>query len=106
RSLRGNRRQLVSATGARLMETRAHHVLIGLFTLLAAAAAIFFAIWLSNASSSRAYNEYVVVFNETVTGLSTGSAVQYSGIRIGDITRLRLDPEDPRRVLANIRIEP
>ena len=88
------------------METRAHHVLIGLFTLLAAAAAIFFAIWLSNASSSRAYNEYVVVFNETVTGLSTGSAVQYSGIRIGDITRLRLDPDDPRRVLANIRIEP
>lgn len=88
------------------METRAHHVLIGLFTLLAAAAAIFFAIWLSNASSSRAFNEYVVVFNETVTGLSTGSAVQYSGIRIGDITRLRLDPEDPRRVLANIRIEP
>ncbi|MEH6389952.1 MAG: MlaD family protein [Pseudomonas profundi] len=88
------------------METRAHHVLIGLFTLLAAAAAIVFAIWLSNASSSRAYKEYVVIFNETVTGLSTGSAVQYSGIRIGDITRLRLDPEDPRKVLANIRVEP
>ena len=61
------------------METRAHHVLIGLFTLLAAGAAIFFAVWLSNASSSRAYNEYIVVFNETVTGLSPGSTVQYSG---------------------------
>ncbi|HDZ56579.1 MAG TPA: MCE family protein [Pseudomonas xinjiangensis] len=86
------------------METRAHHVLIGLFTLLAGAAAIFFAVWLSNASSTQEYNRYTVVFKEAVTGLSRGSAVQYSGIRVGDITELRLDPADPRRVLAEIRV--
>ncbi|MFN3579386.1 MAG: MlaD family protein [Pseudomonas sp.] len=87
------------------METRAHHVLIGLFTLLAAAAAIFFAIWLSNASTSTDYRHYTVVFNQAVTGLSRGSAVQYSGIKVGDITALSLDPQDPRRVLASIRVE-
>lgn len=87
------------------METRAHHVLIGLFTLIAAGAAIFFAIWLSNTSTSREYKDYTVVFNQAVTGLSRGSAVQYSGIKIGDISSLSLDPEDPRRVLARIRVE-
>ena len=87
------------------METRAHHVLIGLFTLLAAGAAVFFSIWLSNTSTNREYKNYTVVFNQAVTGLSRGSAVQYSGIKIGDISSLSLDTEDPRRVLARIRVE-
>ncbi|WP_373186480.1 MlaD family protein [Halopseudomonas sp.] len=86
------------------METRAHHVLIGLFTLLAAGAAIVFALWLGSAATSREYKDYIVVFNEAVTGLSRGSAVQYSGIKVGDIASLELDPEDPRRVLARIRV--
>lgn len=86
------------------METRAHHVLIGLFTLLAVGAAIVFALWLGNAATSREYKEYIVVFKDAVTGLSRGSAVQYSGIKVGDITSLQLDPQDPRRVIARIRV--
>ncbi|TVP89605.1 MAG: MCE family protein [Pseudomonadaceae bacterium] len=87
------------------METRAHHIVIGLFTVLGALAAIAFAIWLSNSSTQREQQYYTVIFNEAVTGLSRGSAVQYSGIRIGDISELRLDPDDPRRVLARIRVD-
>jgi len=30
--------------------------------------------------------------------------VQYSGIKVGDVTSLRLDPKDPRRVLAQVRL--
>lgn len=86
------------------METRAHHVLIGLFTVLGVLAAIVFAIWLSNTSTQNEQRYYSVVFNEAVTGLSRGSAVQYSGIRIGDISQLRLDSDDPRRVIARIRV--
>ncbi|SDS71287.1 phospholipid/cholesterol/gamma-HCH transport system substrate-binding protein [Halopseudomonas litoralis] len=86
------------------METRAHHVIIGLFTLLAGAGAIFFAIWISDANTSKDYRRYTVVFREAVTGLSRGSAVQYSGIPVGDITELTLDPSDPRQVLARIRV--
>jgi phospholipid/cholesterol/gamma-HCH transport system substrate-binding protein len=86
------------------METRAHHVLIGLFTVLVVAAALLFGLWLAKSSVDTAFKDYEVVFNEAVTGLSRGSAVQYSGIKIGDVTELRLDPKDPRRVLAQIRI--
>ncbi|MES2820758.1 MAG: MlaD family protein [Pseudomonadota bacterium] len=86
------------------METRAHHVLIGLFTLLAVAAALLFALWLGKSSADSEFKEYDVVFKEAVTGLSKGSAVQYSGIKVGDVTQLTLDPADPRRVLARIRL--
>jgi phospholipid/cholesterol/gamma-HCH transport system substrate-binding protein len=86
------------------METRAHHVLIGLFTVIVVAAALLFGLWLAKSSVDTAFKDYEVVFNEAVTGLSRGSAVQYSGIKIGDVMQLRLDPNDPRRVLAQIRV--
>ncbi|WP_339409039.1 MlaD family protein [Pseudomonas sp. EA_35y_Pfl2_R5] len=86
------------------MEPRAHHVLIGLFTVLMVTAALGFALWLSKASSDQEFNDYDVIFTEAVSGLSQGSAVQYSGITIGDVVSLRLDPNDPRRVRAHIRV--
>jgi phospholipid/cholesterol/gamma-HCH transport system substrate-binding protein len=86
------------------METRAHHVLIGLFTVIVVAAALLFALWLAKSSSDRQFSYYEVVFNEAVTGLSQGSAVQYNGIKVGDVTQLKLDKQDPRKVLAWIRL--
>ncbi|VFR25736.1 ABC-type transport system involved in resistance to organic solvents, periplasmic component USSDB6C [plant metagenome] len=87
------------------METRAHHVLIGLFTLLAVSGALIFGLWLAKAHGDGGVSYYRVVFNEPVNGLSRGSAVQYSGIRVGDVVALSLDPNDPRRVIARIRVE-
>ncbi|MHA6204582.1 MlaD family protein [Dyella soli] len=86
------------------METRAHHVLIGLFTVVVVAAALLFALWLTKSSSDRQFSYYEVVFNEAVSGLSVGSAVQYNGIKVGDVTQLKLDATDPRKVLARIRL--
>lgn len=86
------------------METRAHHVLIGLFTVLLVTGGLLFALWLGKSSADRSFSEYEVVFEETVTGLSRGSAVEYNGIRIGDVHALWLDPEDPRKVRARIRV--
>lgn len=86
------------------METRAHHVLIGMVTVLVVAGAMLFGLWLAKSSVDSTFKDYEVVFNEAVTGLSKGSAVQYSGIKVGDVTSLHLDPADPRRVLARIRL--
>ena len=56
------------------METRAHHVLIGLFTVLAVGGALLFALWLGKSSMDREYNYYEISFNRAVSGLSNGSA--------------------------------
>lgn len=87
------------------MEPRAHHVLIGLFTLVAAIAAIAFALWLAKANQSGQVEHYVIVFKEPVRGLSRGSAVLYNGIRIGEVDSLRLNPDDLRMAQARISID-
>lgn len=87
------------------MEPRAHHVLIGLFTLLAAIAAVTFALWLAKAHQQGQVQHYDVIFNEPVRGLSRGSVVLYNGIRIGEVIDLRLDPTDLRMAQAKIAID-
>ncbi len=87
------------------METRAHHVLIGAFTLVVVLAALLFVLWLGKSSVDHAYSYYDVVFTESVTGLSKGGMVQYNGIKVGQVAELKLDPRDPRKVIARIQVE-
>jgi len=86
------------------METKAHHVLIGAFTLAVVVLAMLFALWAAKTVSDRQWDEYEVVFTEAVTGLSRGGVVQYNGIAVGDVTELRLDTNDPSKVIARIRV--
>ncbi|MFT3761076.1 MAG: MlaD family protein [Pseudoxanthomonas sp.] len=87
------------------METKANYVLIGAFTLLVAAGLLLFGLWAAKYSTERTWQEYRVVFDEAVTGLSVGSPVQYNGITVGSITKLSLAPNDPRQVIARIRLD-
>jgi phospholipid/cholesterol/gamma-HCH transport system substrate-binding protein len=86
------------------METRANHVLIGAFTLAVLVFGLMFVMWAAKYSTDQQWDEYRVVFREAVTGLSVGSVVQYNGIGVGEVQDLRLDPRDPSRVLADIRV--
>ncbi|WP_104203437.1 MlaD family protein [Billgrantia saliphila] len=87
------------------METRAHHVVIGLFVVLALVGGALFALWLNQNTRDEAYSRYEVLFNRSVSGLSEGNAVEYSGVRVGEVTVLRLDPGDPRNVIARIQVQ-
>ena len=87
------------------METRARHVLIGLFTLIAVALAVLFALWLGRSDRNRDFHLYDIAFEEAVSGLSRGSTVEFNGIRVGDVVDLRLDPDNPRNVFARVRVE-
>jgi len=86
------------------METKANYVLIGAFTIITGLALLAFGLWAAKYSSDRTWQEYRVVFREAVTGLSVGSPVQYNGIAVGSITELNLVPDDPRQVVARIRL--
>ncbi|KIP86144.1 MCE family protein [Stenotrophomonas sp. Sa5BUN4] len=86
------------------METKANYVLIGAFTLITGLALLAFGLWAAKYSSDRTWQEYRVVFREAVTGLTVGSPVQYNGIAVGSIIELNLVPDDPRQVVAKIRL--
>lgn len=87
------------------METRANYVLIGAFTILVTVFGLLFALWAAKYASDKSFQEYDVVFNEPVTGLTEGGSVQYNGISVGTIDQLSLNPRDPRQVRARLRLE-
>lgn len=87
------------------METKAHYILIGAFTLLTAVLLLGFGLWAAKFSSERNFQEYQVIFTEPVTGLTEGSTVQYNGIAVGTVESLDLAPQDPRKVIARLKLK-
>jgi phospholipid/cholesterol/gamma-HCH transport system substrate-binding protein len=88
------------------MEIRARYTLIGLFTIVVAAAGFAFVYWLNNAGglSQRAY--YRARFETSVSGLLKGSAVLFNGIRVGEVTELQLSNDNPKQVTTVMAVEP
>lgn len=87
------------------METRANHVLIGGFAILVTVLLLLFVLWATKFGAERNWQRYLVVFTEPVVGLTEGSSVQYNGIAVGTVDKLSLDPADPRRVLALLKLK-
>jgi phospholipid/cholesterol/gamma-HCH transport system substrate-binding protein len=87
------------------METRAHYVLVGAITLGFFALAMVFSLWLARAQFNREYATYDIIFDGPVRGLQQGGEVRFNGIKVGEITDLALDPADPSKVVARIRVD-
>ncbi len=87
------------------METRANYVLIGSFALLATVFLLLFVLWATKFGADRSWQRYQVVFTEPVVGLTEGGGVQYNGISVGTVDKLSLDPADPRRVVALLKLK-
>jgi len=87
------------------METRANFVLIGAFTLAAVLIAVVVGLWTARYTAAADWAEYEIRFSQAVTGLYEGSTVQYNGIGVGTVLDLSLAQDDPRKVIARIRIQ-
>jgi phospholipid/cholesterol/gamma-HCH transport system substrate-binding protein len=86
------------------METRAHFVLIGAFTLAVIAGAFLFVLWFSGLTRIAEHKSYEILFTGSVSGLSRGGAVLFNGLRVGEVRDVNLDPSDPGRVRALIDV--
>jgi phospholipid/cholesterol/gamma-HCH transport system substrate-binding protein len=86
------------------METRAPYALVGLFVLAVIGVAFGFVFWLHNTSSLTERTIYRIRFENTVSGLLTGAAVLFNGIRVGEVTALELDTGNPNIVIATIAV--
>jgi phospholipid/cholesterol/gamma-HCH transport system substrate-binding protein len=82
------------------METRANHIVIGLFTLAVIAAAMAFIYWVAEFGDGDETAEIIFQFNGPVNGLSTGSPVLFNGISVGEVRTLSLNPNNPEEALA------
>ncbi|WP_185982784.1 MCE family protein [Aureimonas mangrovi] len=87
------------------MENRANYVLVGIFTLVILAASFGFVYWSANVSDSNTRVPLVVRIQGSVSGLSQGSQVLFNGLNVGSVTNLRIDPNDPRTVIATTQVD-
>ena len=87
------------------METRAHHLLIGVFMLLIIIALFVFIIWLSRGDLNQQRTDYDIYFEGSVAGLSVGSTVQFNGIPVGQVRDISIVPEDPSRVRVTVTVQ-
>ena len=87
------------------MERKAHYALIGTFVLVSLAALLAFTAWLSNAQFDKKFDNYEISFRGGVQGLSEGTEVRFNGLKVGDITELRIDPNDNNSVIVDIQVE-
>ena len=87
------------------METRANYALIGIFTLAVVAAAFSFVYWFSGAEKPGGRKTYKIVFTGSISGLSNGGWVLFNGVRVGEVTKIDLLPQDPSRVFALIDVD-
>jgi len=86
------------------MENKAHYALVGMFVLMFFLAIIAAILWLSNSQFDRQFDNYEVSFSGPVRGLSQGSEVRFNGLKVGEVTRLGLDPEDANTVISGIQV--
>ncbi len=86
------------------METRAPFIIVGAFVLAAIAAAFGFVYWLHNSTGIGARSTYHLQFDGPVPGLLVGASVLFNGIRVGEVTELKLATDNPRRVNATIAV--
>ncbi|MCF6198572.1 MAG: MlaD family protein [Hyphomicrobiaceae bacterium] len=87
------------------METKANHILIGAFLLVATFAGFAFVFWIQNYGTGNSVNRYYILFKGPVTGLAPASTVLFNGLKVGKIEAFEIDPLDPRntKVLVTIR---
>ncbi|WP_281300368.1 MULTISPECIES: MlaD family protein [unclassified Iodidimonas] len=87
------------------METRAHHLLIGLFMLLMIGGLFAFVIWLAKVDVDQQYTRYEIFFEGSVAGLNEGSAVRLNGVPVGSVLDISIPRADPSKVRVLVRIE-
>jgi len=86
------------------METKANYVAVGIFTLLMVFAAFGF-VWWTAGTGTGDFATLRVRIPGSASGLGRGSAVLFNGVKVGDVTRIFIDVNDPNVALADTQID-
>ena len=86
------------------METRSNYVMVGAVTVALLAGTLLFIVWLAGLSnkSTKCYDVY---FPQAVGGLNKGSNVTFSGVPVGQVSKISLLPSRPEFVWVRIEVD-
>jgi phospholipid/cholesterol/gamma-HCH transport system substrate-binding protein len=86
------------------MERNANYALVGLASAILLIGLVVFLVLLAGRKFSHDYDIYDIVFQGPVRGLAKGGEVDFNGIKVGDVSKIFLDPRNPQYVVARAKI--
>lgn len=86
------------------MERHANYALVGVLTTLLVIGGLVLAVWLGNVQVGRE-DEYRIIFPGPVRGVAKGAEVQFNGIKVGEVSSVRLLPQDTSKILIGIKVD-
>jgi len=85
------------------METRSNFVLVGTVTLALLVGALLFIVWIAGLSSGT--NKCYDIYFPAVGGINKGSNVSFSGVPVGQVSKISLLPNRPEFVWVRIEVD-
>ena len=86
------------------METRSNYVMVGAVTVALLIGTLLFIVWLAGLSN-KTTKCYDIYFAQGVGGLNKGSNVSFSGVPVGQVTKISLLPNRPEFVWVRIDVD-
>ena len=88
------------------MNRRVNYLILSIFTILLSAGVVYFIYWLGNFSiNKKPKNYYKAVFHESVSGLNIASPVKYMGMKIGNVKKITINPDEPDSVIVTFSVD-
>ncbi|PZU06797.1 MAG: MCE family protein [Sphingobium sp.] len=87
------------------MERHANYALVGVLTTFLVIGGIVFVLWLGNFQAGDKKDPYRIVFQGPVRGVGKGGEVQFNGIKVGEVTAVRLAPQDASKIMVDVDID-
>lgn len=87
------------------MERDAHYFWVGLFVIIMTVAGFLFAGLFYDDHSQTVFVRYDIHFDTPVQGLERSSEVRYMGIKVGEVSRVFLLPDNAARVGVTIKVQ-
>ena len=83
-----------------------NYAIVGAFVLVLGAVLIAGLLWLASGGMlQKQYDRYLAIVDESVAGLNVNAPVKYSGVDVGKVRNIHLDPGNPQRVILRLAIE-
>jgi phospholipid/cholesterol/gamma-HCH transport system substrate-binding protein len=86
------------------VETRSNYVMVGAVTVALLAGVLLFIVWLAGLSN-KTTKCYDIYFAQGVGGLNKSSNVTFSGVPVGQVTKISLLPNRPEFVWVRIEVD-
>jgi phospholipid/cholesterol/gamma-HCH transport system substrate-binding protein len=86
------------------METKASYMIVGTFTLVMMVGLVSAVVWLAGVELDEEFAAYDLYFEGSVTGLKVGNPVRYRGVPVGQVTDMKINPDNVEQVKVTIEV--